>query len=65
VSSTASATYQRKNQNIMLEQGVEQAVAAFRIADWAGCRFVMAIGMSFWCQFVARIPRVAPGARSG
>jgi hydroxymethylglutaryl-CoA lyase len=53
---TASATYQRKNQNMTLEQGAEQAVAAFRIADQAGCRFVMAIGMSFWCAYEGRVP---------
>ena len=53
---TASATYQRKNQNMTLEQGVEQAVATFRTADRAGCRFLMAIGMSFWCAYEGRVP---------
>ncbi len=48
---TASATYQRKNQNMTLEQGADEAVAAFRIADRAGCRFVM---RSAWLSGVPR-----------
>jgi hydroxymethylglutaryl-CoA lyase len=48
---TVSETYLRKNQNMTLDEAVEQAVQAFRITDKAGLRFVMAIGMAFWCAY--------------
>ncbi|MGE0718155.1 MAG: hydroxymethylglutaryl-CoA lyase [Alphaproteobacteria bacterium] len=53
---TVSEAYLRKNQNMTMEQAVEQAGAAFRIADAAGIAFVMAMGASFWCPYEGRIP---------
>ncbi|MGI9521565.1 MAG: hypothetical protein ACR2PG_07940 [Hyphomicrobiaceae bacterium] len=53
---TASAAYQRKNQNMTLEQGVEEAIKTFRVAENAGKKWVMAIGMSMWCAYEGRIP---------
>ena len=53
---TVSATYLRKNQNMTVDEAVEQAGAAFRIADAAGIAFVMALGASFWCPYEGRIP---------
>lgn len=53
---TVSATYTQKNQNMTIDQAVEQAGLAFRIADKAGIGFVMALGMSFWCAYEGRIP---------
>lgn len=53
---TVSAAYQRKNQNMTLAQGVEAAIDTFRIADAAGKKWVMALGMSMWCAYEGRIP---------
>ena len=53
---TVSAAYQKKNQNMTLEQGVEEAIKTFRVADGAGKRWVMALGMSMWCAYEGRIP---------
>jgi hydroxymethylglutaryl-CoA lyase len=53
---TVSETYLRKNQNMTLDEAVEQAGAAFRIAERAGIGFVMALGASFWCPYEGRIP---------
>ncbi len=47
----ASATYLKKNQNMTLERANAQAIEAFRIAENAGLRYVLAIGMSFWCPY--------------
>ena len=52
---TMSETYLKKNQNMTLDQAVEEAIAAFRIASEAGLGFVMAIGMAFWCPYEGRI----------
>jgi hydroxymethylglutaryl-CoA lyase len=52
---TASETYLRKNQNMSLDEAVEQAILAFRIADKASAGFVMAIGMAFWCAYEGEI----------
>ena len=49
--SIASATYLKKNQNMTLEQANAQAIEAFRIAEDAGCRDVLALGMAFWCPY--------------
>jgi hydroxymethylglutaryl-CoA lyase len=48
---TVSRTYLKKNQNMTLDEAVEQAIAAFRIADRAGIPFVQAIGMAMWCPY--------------
>jgi hydroxymethylglutaryl-CoA lyase len=53
---TVSRTYLRKNQNMTLDEAVEQATAAFRIADRAGIPFVQAIGMAMWCPYEGPIP---------
>ncbi|MDX2159187.1 MAG: hydroxymethylglutaryl-CoA lyase [Hyphomicrobiaceae bacterium] len=52
---TVSEAYQRKNQNMTVAQGVDAAIAAFRVADKAGKRWVMALGMSMWCAYEGRI----------
>lgn len=53
---TVSEAYNRKNQNMTLEQGVEEAIRTFRVVDAAGTPFVMALGMSLWCPYEGRIP---------
>ena len=53
---TVSEAYQKKNQNMTLEQGVESAIETFRIVDAAGKKWVMALGMSMWCAYEGRIP---------
>jgi len=53
---TCSDAYQRKNQNMSLEEGVDAAIETFRIADDAGKKWVMALGMSMWCAYEGRIP---------
>lgn len=53
---TVSETYCRKNQNMSVAEAVEQARLAFEIAEDAGIRFVMAMGMSFFCPYEGRIP---------
>src|SRR3546814_13900825 len=57
---TVSKTYLAKNQNMELETAIDQAIAAYRIADEAGARFVMALGMAFWCPYEGRIPEAQP-----
>jgi hydroxymethylglutaryl-CoA lyase len=47
----ASAAYLKKNQNMAPELANEQAIEAFRIADRNGLRFVLALGMAFWCPY--------------
>lgn len=56
---TVSASYLRKNQNMTMDHAVEDAIKAFRIADKSGARFVMAMGMSFWCPYEGRIPEAS------
>jgi hydroxymethylglutaryl-CoA lyase len=53
---TCSAAYQKKNQNMTLEEGIAEAIKTFRIADDAGKKWVMALGMSMWCAYEGRIP---------
>lgn len=53
---TISQTYGRKNQNMSLEQALDEAVRAFDLAQEAGKRFVMALGMAFWCPYEGEIP---------
>lgn len=53
---TISRTYSRKNQNMSLEQALDEAVRAFDLAQEAGKRFVMALGMAFWCPYEGEIP---------
>jgi hydroxymethylglutaryl-CoA lyase len=51
-----SETYLRKNQNMTADQGVEQGIKCFRMADGAGMGFVMALGVSMWCAYEGVIP---------
>jgi hydroxymethylglutaryl-CoA lyase len=53
---TCSAAYQKKNQNMTLEEGIDAAIDTFRVAEKAGKRWVMALGMSMWCAYEGRIP---------
>ncbi|HRD78011.1 MAG TPA: hydroxymethylglutaryl-CoA lyase [Hyphomicrobiaceae bacterium] len=53
---TVSETYLAKNQNMKRAEAVEEAIAAFRIAERAGKSFVMALGMSMWCPYEGVIP---------
>ncbi|TDR88092.1 hydroxymethylglutaryl-CoA lyase [Enterovirga rhinocerotis] len=53
---TASESYNRKNQNMTIEQGVGAALETFRVADRAGIPFVMAVGMAYWCAYDGPIP---------
>ena len=52
---TVSETYLEKNQNMTLDEAVDEAIAAYRIAHDGGLGFVMAIGMAFWCPYEGRI----------
>lgn len=53
----ASDTYLKKNQNMTAEQANDQAIEAFRIAEAAGCSYVVAVGMSFWCPYEGLIAK--------
>ena len=53
---TVSRSYLKKNQNMTREEGLEQAAAAFRIADAAGQGFVMAVGVALWDAYEGTIP---------
>jgi hydroxymethylglutaryl-CoA lyase len=53
---TVSEAYNRKNQNMTLAEGVEEAIRTFRIVEASGKRWVMALGMSMWCPYEGRIP---------
>jgi hydroxymethylglutaryl-CoA lyase len=48
---TASETYNLKNQNMTLEQGVKAAIETFQVADQAKIPFLIAIGMAWWCAY--------------
>lgn len=51
-----SESYNRKNQNMSLEEGVDAAIRTFRVVDDAGTPFVMAVAMAFFCPYDALIP---------
>lgn len=53
---TASETYNRKNQNMTIEAGIEAALETFRVSDAASIPFVMAIGMAYWCAYDGPTP---------
>ena len=53
---TISATYTRKNQNMSIDEGIEQNIELFRIAESGSIPFVMALGMAFWCAYEGLIP---------
>jgi hydroxymethylglutaryl-CoA lyase len=54
---TVSEAYNKKNQNMTLAQGVEEAIKTFRIVEASGKRWVMALGMSMWCAYEGPIPQ--------
>lgn len=51
-----SGSYLKRNQNMTIEKAFDEAVMAFKIAEKNNCRFVMALGMSFWCPYEGSIP---------
>lgn len=53
---TCSETYNRKNQNMTIEQGIEAAIATWRVAEAAGIPFLIALGMAWWCAYEGDIP---------
>lgn len=53
---TVSEAYNKKNQNMTLAEGIEEAIRTFRVVDASGKRWVMALGMSLWCPYEGRIP---------
>jgi hydroxymethylglutaryl-CoA lyase len=53
---TASEAYTRRNQNMSMSAAFEQALASHRVVETAGRRFVLAIGMAFFCPYDHAIP---------
>ena len=53
---TVSEKYLKKNQNMTRDQAVAEAIKSFRIAEKAGIKFVMALGISMWCPYEGVIP---------
>ena len=53
---TVSATYLRKNQKLSRDEALDEALRAAEIALGAGRRFVMALGMAFWCPYEGAVP---------
>src|SRR5262249_311163 len=53
---TISATYTRKNQNMTIDEAIAQNLESFQIADAAGVRFGVGLGMAFWCAYEGLIP---------
>ena len=53
---TLSEAYNKKNQNMTLDEGVAEGIKTFRVVERAGVSFVMALGMSMWCPYEGRIP---------
>ena len=52
---TVSRTYLSKNQNMDRDEAIEQGIRAYEISENAGARFVMALGMAFWCPYEGRV----------
>ena len=53
---TCSETYNRKNQNMTIAEGIDAAIATWRVAEAAGIPFLIAIGMAWWCAYDGDIP---------
>jgi hydroxymethylglutaryl-CoA lyase len=51
-----SPTYLQKNQNMSPDQAMDEAVAAFRIADRHHVDFTAAVAMAFWCPYEGTTP---------
>ena len=54
---TCSEIYNRKNQNMTIERGLDAAIETFEVARAAGISFLMAIGMAWWCAYEGEIPQ--------
>ena len=52
-----SQAYLTKNQNMSIDKAAEEAITAFRTAEKHSIKFVMALGMSFWCPYEGTIPQ--------
>lgn len=52
-----SDAYLKKNQNMTADKAIDEAVLAFRAAERANTRFVMALGMAFWCPYEGAIAK--------
>jgi hydroxymethylglutaryl-CoA lyase len=48
---TVSESYMAHNQNMTLDEAIEAGGDCFRVAEQAGRRFVMALGMAFYCPY--------------
>jgi hydroxymethylglutaryl-CoA lyase len=53
---TCSETYNRKNQNMTIAEGIDAAIATWRVAEAVGIPFLIAIGMAWWCAYDGDIP---------
>jgi hydroxymethylglutaryl-CoA lyase len=54
---TCSEIYNRKNQNMTIERGLDAAIETFEVSRAAGIPFLMAIGMAWWCAYEGDIPQ--------
>jgi len=54
---TASIAYTALNQNTTIEGALGQAIEASRIAERAGRRYSVGLGMAFWCPLDGLIPQ--------
>ncbi len=52
-----SQSYLERNQNMTFEKAFDEAVQAFKLAEKGNIKFVMALGMSFWCPYEGTIPQ--------
>ena len=53
---TVSETYLMKNQNMTLDKAIASAGDCFKLAEQAGIKFIMAIGVAFFCPYQGVIP---------
>lgn len=53
---TVSASYLAKNQNMTLPEVIAAGGDCLRVAEDAGCAFIMALGMSLFCPYEGVIP---------
>jgi hydroxymethylglutaryl-CoA lyase len=52
----ASETYQRKNSNLSVEEGLTNIAAMCALAESVGAVAMATIGTSFWCPYEGRTP---------
>ncbi|MFL2933551.1 MAG: hypothetical protein ACJZ2G_01350 [Thalassobaculaceae bacterium] len=48
---TVSETYLKKNQNMTLDHAIDVAGDCFELAEKAGIKFIMAMGVAFFCPY--------------